>query len=140
VLAATAWAEGGRDAGVKSTDAAARKAAVNRAAVLRNPAAATPTAASSTNDDATEVDPGVGPTPGQDKKGATAPEYKRPNRWSLTAGGSQRKDWLTGKNRWHINEHFNAKKVLGMPEWLNGSLEHRTRYETFDAPWRRGQM
>jgi hypothetical protein len=75
------------------------------------------------------------PTPAQDKKGSTPPEYKRPNRWGLTAGASQRHDWLTGKNRFELHEHINAKKVLGMPEWLEGSLEQRTRYETFDTPW-----
>jgi hypothetical protein len=85
------------------------------------------------------MDPGVGLTPGKDQKGAMPPEYKRPDRWSLTAGGSQRKDWLTGKNRWYLNEDFNARKLLGMPKWLNGTLEHRTRYESFDRPWRRGQ-
>ena len=89
--------------------------------------------------DSDELDPGVGVTPAQDEPGATAPEYKQPNRWSLTAGGSQRKDWLTGRNRWTLGERFNAKRVLGMPDWLNGTLEHRTRYETFDVPWRRGQ-
>jgi len=89
--------------------------------------------------DVTEFDSGVGKTPAQDKKGTTPPEYKRPNRWGLTAGGSQRKDWVTGKNRWDIHEHYNAKKMLGMPEWLNGMLEQRTRYETFDVPWQKGQ-
>jgi hypothetical protein len=78
-------------------------------------------------------------TPEEDKPGVTAPEYRHPDRWSLTAGGSQRKDWLTGKYRWTLGERFNARKVLGMPDWLEGSLEHRTRYETFDVPWRRGQ-
>ena len=89
--------------------------------------------------DSSSTDPGVGKTPAEDKKGATPPEYKRPNRWGLTAGGSQRKDWVTGKNRWDLHEHYNAKKMLGMPEWLNGMLEQRTRYETFDVPWQRGQ-
>ncbi|MGY6215898.1 alginate export family protein [Methylolobus aquaticus] len=89
--------------------------------------------------DADELDPGVGASPAQDQPGATPPEYKQPNRWSLTAGGSQRKDWLTGRNRWVWGERLNARRVLGMPEWLNGTLEHRTRYETFDVPWRRGQ-
>ncbi|MGY6214835.1 alginate export family protein [Methylolobus aquaticus] len=89
--------------------------------------------------DSQTTDPGVGKTPAEDKKGTTPPEYKRPNRWGLTAGGSQRKDWVTGKNRWDLHEHYNAKKMLGMPEWLNGMLEQRTRYETFDVPWQRGQ-
>ena len=79
------------------------------------------------------------PDSAQDKKGTTPPEYKRPNRWGLTAGMSQRHDWLTGKNRFELHEHINAKKVLGMPDWLEGSLEQRTRYETFDTPWQRGQ-
>ena len=83
----------------------------------------------------TEAKPGTA----QDKKGATPPEYKRPNRWGLTAGGSQRHDWLTGKNRFELNEHINARKVLGMPEWLDGTLEQRTRYESFDTPWQKGQ-
>ena len=45
------------------------------------------------------TDPGVGATPAQDKVGSTTPEYKRLNRAGLSAAGSQRKDWLTGKNR-----------------------------------------
>jgi hypothetical protein len=44
-----------------------------------------------------DPEPGVGATPAQDQLGATAPEYKQPNRWSLSAGGGQRKDWLTGR-------------------------------------------
>ena len=88
---------------------------------------------------ADETDPGVGKTPAQDKKGITPPESRRPNRWGLTAGGSQRKDWLTGENRWDLPERYNAKRMLGMPEWLDGILEHRTRYETFDVPWQLNQ-
>lgn len=97
---------------------------------------ATRSAASADTD---QTDPGESKTPAQDKKGITPPEYRRPQRWSLSAGGSQRKDWLTGKNRWEIHEYYNAKKILGMPDWLNGMLEHRTRYETFDVPWQKGQ-
>lgn len=78
-------------------------------------------------------------TPATDPKGMTPPEYKRPNRWGLTAGGSQRKDWLTGKNRFELHEHINAHKILDMPEWLEGTLEQRTRYETFDTPWQKDQ-
>jgi hypothetical protein len=74
-----------------------------------------------------------------DPKGKTPPEYKRPTRWGLTAGASQRHDWLTGKDRFRLNEEINAKTVLGMPEWLEGSLEQRTRYESYDTPWRRNQ-
>ena len=77
--------------------------------------------------------------PPDDPKGKTPPEYKRPSRWGLTAGGSQRYDWLAKKERFRLHEELNAKKVLGMPEWLDGSLEQRTRYETYDTPWRRGQ-
>ncbi|MFM8443926.1 MAG: hypothetical protein ACKN9W_11385, partial [Methylococcus sp.] len=51
-------------------------------------------------------------SPNPDPKGATPPEYKRPNRWGLTAGGSQRHDWLTGKNRFELHDHINARKVL----------------------------
>ena len=29
--------------------------------------------------------------------------------------------------------------MLDMPEWLEGALEQRTRYETFDTPWQKGQ-
>lgn len=86
-----------------------------------------------------QADPGVGKTPAQDKVGSTPPEYKRPNRWGLTAGGSQRKDWLTGKNRFDWQSEFNAKKTLGLPDWLNVSLEFRSRYETLDAPFVKGQ-
>lgn len=85
------------------------------------------------------ADSGDAPTPAKDKRGRTPPEYRRPNRWGLTAGGSQRKDWVTGKNRWDLHEHINARKLLNMPEWLNGTLEQRTRYETFDVPWQKGQ-
>ena len=74
----------------------------------------------------------------QDKKGAVVPEYKR-RRWSLTAGGSQRKDWLTGKERFDWPSEYNAKKTLGLPDWLNASLEYRARYETLDAPFVKGQ-
>lgn len=88
---------------------------------------------------ARERESAIANTPKQDKKGATPPEYKRPNRWSLTAGGSQRHDWLTGKNRFELHEHINARKVLGMPEGLDGMLEQRTRYESFDTPWQKGQ-
>lgn len=143
VVSVAAWGDGDRDAGNKSAIAAVPKAAVDQAVALDDPSVVTPSTASeasnAVDEDAIEMDPGVGATPGQDKKGAITPEYKRPDRWSLTAGGSQRKDWLTGKNRWHLNGEFNARKVLGMPKWLNGTLEHRTRYETFDVPWRRGQ-
>lgn len=125
-LSATAWAGG---------DGMARP----EATAPRDPQTPATPAAASAEEDETEVDPGVGPTPEKDQKGAMTPEYKRPDRWSLTAGGSQRKDWLTGKNRWYLNEHFNARKIFGMPRWLNGMLEHRTRYESFDGPWRRGQ-
>lgn len=65
------------------------------------------------------------------------PEY-RPRRWSLTAGGSQRHDWLTGKDRFDWPSGYNAKKTLGLPDWLNGSLEYRVRYETMDAPFVKG--
>lgn len=125
-LSATAWAGG---------DGTARP----EATAPHDPQTPATPAAASAEEDETEVDPGVGPTPEKDQKGAMTPEYKRPDRWSLTAGGSQRKDWLTGKNRWYLNEHFNARKIFGMPRWLNGMLEHRTRYESFDGPWRRGQ-
>jgi hypothetical protein len=73
--------------------------------------------------------------PGQ---GKVVPEYK-PRRWSLTAGGSQRMDWLTGKERFDWPARYNAKKTLGLPDWLNASLEYRARYETFDTPWAKGQ-
>ncbi|MFM8445632.1 MAG: hypothetical protein ACKN9W_20120, partial [Methylococcus sp.] len=89
--------------------------------------------------DADQAAPGPDETPGQEEAEIEEPEHKQPNRWSLTAGGSQRKDWLTGRNRWTLNEEFSAKKLLRMPDWLNGTLEHRTRYETYDVAWRRGQ-
>ena len=84
-------------------------------------------------------DPGVGKTPAQDKEGVTPPEYRRPTRWGMTAGGSQHKDWLTGKNRFDWPKEFNAKKTLGLPDWLNMSLEFRSRYETLDTPFVKGQ-
>jgi len=68
-----------------------------------------------------------------------AQSAKAPNRWSLTAGGSQRKDWLTGKNRFDWPSEYNAKKTLGLPDWLNASLEYRARYETTDTPFVKGQ-
>ena len=85
-----------------------------------------------------QSDPGVGKTTAQDKKGSTPPEYK-PRRWSLTAGGSQRKDWLSGKDRFDWPSEYNTKKTLGLPDWLNASLEYRARYETLDAPFVKGQ-
>jgi hypothetical protein len=75
---------------------------------------------------------------GEIKKGQAVPEYK-PRRWSLNAGGSQRKDWLTGKDRFDWPSEFNAKKTLGLPDWLNASLEYRVRYETMDEPFVKGQ-
>ena len=78
-------------------------------------------------------------SPQKDPKDVTPPEYKRPSRWGLTAGASQRYDWLTGKEKFRLHEEINAKKILGMPEWLEGSLEQRTRYETYDTPWRKNQ-
>lgn len=80
----------------------------------------------------------VGKTPSQDKKGAIIPEY-RPRRWSLTAGGSQRKDWLLPKERFDWPSEFNAKHSLGLPVWLNGSLEFRSRYEYLAVPFVKGQ-
>ena len=70
----------------------------NVSATAGGPASATPAkppqkaaakAASSPN-------PGVGKTPAQDKEGVTPPEYSRPTRWGLTAGGSQRKRQRVG--------------------------------------------
>jgi len=87
---------------------------------------------------ASESDPGVSKTTAADKKGSTPPEYK-PRRWSLTSGGSQRKDWLTGKDRFDWPSEYNAKKTLGLPSWLNASLEYRVRYETMDVPFVKGQ-
>ncbi len=89
----------------------------------------------------TKRSPPNGPTSRfpEDPRGTTPPEYKRPNRWGLTAGMSQRHDWLTGKERFEIHEAINAKRALRLPEWLDAALEQRTRYETFDTPWQRGQ-
>ena len=75
----------------------------------------------------------------QDKKGQPPPEYKRPKRYSLSAGGSQRKDWLSGKDRFEWPSEFNAKKTLGLPDWLSMSLEYRVRYESLDTPFVKGQ-
>jgi len=99
----------------------------------------TPPAQPQRSPDAKEAEPDPNGIPDQEETEIKESEYKQPNRWSLTAGGSQRKDWLTGRNRWTLNEEFSAKKLLGMPDWLNGTLEHRTRYETYDVAWRRDQ-
>ncbi len=80
----------------------------------------------------------AGNSPARDKTGRKPPEYK-PKRWSLTAAGSQRKDWLTGKDRFDWPSEYNAKKTLGLPDWLNASLEFRARYESMDAPFAKGQ-
>lgn len=60
-----------------------------------------------------------------------------PRRWSLTAGGSQRRDWLVG-DRFDWPE-FNARNVLGLPEWLSMTFEQRTRYETMDGRYGKDQ-
>lgn len=62
-----------------------------------------------------------------------------PRRWSLTAADSQRFDWLTGKDRFDWPAEYNAKKTLGLPDWLSAGLEYRVRYETLDAPFANGQ-
>ncbi len=94
---------------------------------------------SSEPEDIGEPGPGAGKTPDEDKKDSTPPEYKRPKRYSLAAGGSIRKDALTGKDRFEWPSEFNAKKTLGLPDWLNASLEYRVRYETMDVPFAKGQ-
>jgi hypothetical protein len=85
-----------------------------------------------------QTGPGTGQAAPQEKKGAAPPESK-PRRWSLTAAGSQRKDWLTGKDRFDWPKAYNAKKTLGLPDWLNASLEYRVRYESMGAPFAKGQ-
>ena len=103
--------------------------------------APTNTANQNTSPDSSDrtTDPVVGATPAQDKVGSTTPEYKRLNRAGLSAAGSQRMDWLTGKNRFDWPTEYNAKKTLGLPDWLNASLEFRARYESLDTPWAKGQ-
>jgi hypothetical protein len=86
-----------------------------------------------------QAEPGVGKTPAEDKVGSAPPEYRRIRRAGLAATGSQRKDWLTGSNRFDWPTEFNAKKTLGLPDWLNASLEYRVRYESMDAPFAKGQ-
>ncbi|MGZ8216469.1 alginate export family protein [Methylomagnum sp.] len=75
------------------------------------------------------------PSPNQTTKTA-APKPNRP-RPSLTAFGSQRRDWLAGE-RFDWPE-FNAKKALRLPDWLSMTFEQRTRYETMDAAYAKGQ-
>lgn len=53
--------------------------------------------------------------------------------------GSQRQDWFTGKNRFDWPPPYSIKKTLQLPDWLSVTSEHRTRYETYDVPWIRGQ-
>lgn len=84
---------------------------------------------------AARAETGVPPAGSKNSKVA---EYM-PRRWSLTAGGSQRKDWLADKPRFDWPSQFNAKKTLGLPDWLSASLEYRVRYETLDAPFAKGQ-
>jgi len=74
-------------------------------------------------------------TPAQNKA-KTPPEYKRV-RWSLTAAGSQRRDWLVG-DRFDWPE-FSARNVFGLPDWLSATFEQRTRYETMDGRFVKGQ-
>lgn len=66
------------------------------------------------------------------------PEFK-PRRWSLSAMGSQRQDWFTGKTRFDWPPPYSIKKALQLPDWLAITLEQRTRYETYDVPWIKGQ-
>jgi hypothetical protein len=111
------------------------------ATVSTTKVAPTNTANQNTTPDSSDraTDPSVGATPTQDKVGSTTPEYKRLNRAGLSAAGSQRMDWLTGKNRFDWPTEYNAKKTLGLPDWLNASLEFRARYESMDTPWAKGQ-
>lgn len=123
----------------------APKTASDRPVAASEPAGqrAEPQAQRQNSPDSNETEADSGGTTDQDETETETedetPQYKQPNRWGLTAGGSQRKNWLTGRNRWTLGERFNAKKILGMPDWLDGTLEQRTRYETYDVPWRRGQ-
>lgn len=88
--------------------------------------------------DSAQRNDGVGKTPAEDKRGAVIPEFK-PRRWSLSAMGSQRQDWFTGKTRFDWPPPYSIKKALKLPDWLSVTLEQRTRYETYDVPWIKGQ-
>lgn len=67
---------------------------------------------------------------------SAAPSGQR-QRAAFTSHGSQRHDWLAGERfGW---PEFNAKKVLGLPDWLSMTLEQRTRYETLDHAYAKGQ-
>jgi hypothetical protein len=52
---------------------------------------------------------------------AAVPAESKRVRWSLTSGGSQRRDWLVG-NRFDWPE-FNARNVFGLPDWLSATFE-----------------
>lgn len=80
---------------------------------------------------------GAGGTPKGNNNG-TVPEYK-PRRWSLGATGSQREDWLSGKTRFDWAPEYSLQNQLKLPAWFSATLEQRTRYETYDVPWIKGQ-
>ncbi|GJL56427.1 MAG: hypothetical protein NPIRA02_35590 [Nitrospirales bacterium] len=44
---------------------------------------------------------------------------------------------LIRTKEWQWNRYF--KNALHVPEWLDLGLEHRTRFETYDHPWRSSQ-
>jgi hypothetical protein len=84
--------------------------------------------------DAHRANPAPAPAAAPGK--AAAPEKPRV-RPSLTASASQRRDWLAGERfDWPA---FSAKTLLGLPDWLSMTLEQRTRYETLDAAFVKGQ-
>ena len=44
---------------------------------------------------------------------------------------------LVQTREWKWNRYL--KPILHLPDWLDLGLEHRTRFETYDRPWRRSQ-
>ena len=44
---------------------------------------------------------------------------------------------LVPAREWKWNRYLKA--ALHLPDWLDLGLEHRTRFETYDHPWRRSQ-
>ena len=44
---------------------------------------------------------------------------------------------LIHSTEWHWHRYL--KNALNLPDWLDLGLEHRTRFETYDHPWRTSQ-
>ncbi len=83
---------------------------------------------------------GPGPNPAKTADPAArspAAPAKKPGKPPFNAYGSQQRDPLAGE-RYGWPE-FSAKNLMGLPDWLSLTMEQRTRYETLDHAFVKGQ-